>query len=133
MRSINLQFIKFCMVGLSNTILSYVIYSVALLLFKKAFVIKYDYVIVQFLAFILSFAWSYYWNGKFVFKQKSAVSSLIKTYISYSFTGIFLNSVLLYIWVDLLDISEFIGPIFNLLVSVPVNFLLNKFWAFRER
>lgn len=128
---IHAQFIRFCIVGLSNTILSYFIYSILLLLFRKIFILSLDYLIAQILAFILSVAWSYYWNSKFVFKQKNSVSSLLKTYISYFFSGIFLNTILLYFWVDMLNISEFIGPIFNLIISVPVNFLLNKFWAFK--
>ena len=132
MKNINLlmslQFVKFCIVGLSNTILSYLIYLCLIMFFRNNFkVFKYDYLITQFLAFILSVAWSYYWNNKFVFKQKHNANSLIKTYISYSFTGIFFNSILLYLWVDLLNISEIIGPILNLFISVPVNFLLRTF------
>ena len=138
MKNINLfmflQFVRFCIVGLSNTILSYLIYLCLIMFFRNNFkIFKYDYLIAQFLAFILSVAWSYYWNNKFVFKQKHTVNSLLKTYVSYSFTGIFLNSILLYLWVDLLNISEFIGPILNLFINVPVNFLLNKFWAFKVK
>ncbi|MCR4902230.1 MAG: GtrA family protein, partial [Butyrivibrio sp.] len=79
---------------------------------------------------------SYYWNNKMVFTKEEGAErvwwkALIKTYISYSFTGLFLNSVLLILWVQVLGISEFIAPIINLLVSVPINFIINKFWAFK--
>ena len=57
---------------------------------------------------------------------------MIKTYISYSFTGLFLSSILLVLWVQVLGISEFIAPIINLLISVPLNFIINKFWAFKK-
>lgn len=57
--------------------------------------------------------------------------ALIKTYISYSFTGLFLNSILLILWVKICGMSEFVAPILNLLISVPLNFLINKFWAFK--
>jgi putative flippase GtrA len=33
--------------------------------------------------------------------------------------------------VNYLNISEFIAPILNLIITIPLNFLLNKFWAFR--
>ena len=90
----------------------------------------------QVIAFVLSVAWSFYWNNKMVFvkeegQQRSIWKSLMKTYISYSFTGLFLNSILLVLWVQVLHISEFIAPIINLVISVPVNFLINKFWAFK--
>lgn len=35
-------------------------------------------------------------------------------------------------WVQICYVSEWIAPIINLLVSVPLNFLINKFWAFKK-
>ena len=132
-----MQFVKFGIVGLSNTIISYVIY-VGGLIFLQYFGIfsKVDYLVAQVVAFILSVLWSFYWNNKMVFvlekgKERSLWKALVKTYISYSFTGLFLNSILLVFWVQIFNISEFIAPIINLLVSVPLNFVINKFWAFK--
>ena len=81
--------------------------------------------------------WSFYWNNKFVFEkadneERNIVHALIKTYISYAFTGLFLNSILSLLWVEVLGIPKIIAPIINLLVSVPLNFIMNKFWAFRK-
>ena len=132
-----IQFIKFGIVGLSNTIISYVIYAGGLMLFKKFDILPEDnYLLAQSIAFLLSVLWSFYWNNKKVFlpeegKERSIWKALLKTYISYSFTGLFLNSILLILWVDVLGISEFVAPVFNLLISVPLNFIINKFWAFK--
>lgn len=65
-------------------------------------------------------------------QERNLWKALIKTYISYSFIGLFLNSILLVLWVKLVNVSEFVAPIFNLIISVPINFLINKFWAFRS-
>ena len=133
------QFIKFGIVGLSNTLISYVIYAVSLLLFQRFAIFGANaYLVSQVLAFVISVAWSFYWNNKYVFTQnegetRSIWRALLKTYISYSFTGLFLNTLLLILWVQMLHISEFIAPIINLLVSVPLNFIINKFWAFRSK
>lgn len=133
-----MQFVKFGIVGLSNTVISYVIYAVSLVLFRRYWDMpEIDYFLAQLIAFVLSVLWSFYWNNRMVFcleagEERSWWRALIKTYISYSFTGLFLNSLLLYLWVDLLHISAFIAPIINLLVSVPVNFVINKFWAFKK-
>lgn len=133
-----MQFIKFGIVGVSNTVISYVIYVGGLMVFKELNILSdYNYLLAQMIAFILSVLWSFYWNNKKVFlqeegKKRSIWKSLIKTYISYSFTGLFLNSILLFIWVNLLGISEFIAPLINLLISVPLNFIINKFWAFKD-
>ena len=75
---------------------------------------------------------------RLVFTMKEGQSrnlwkALVKTYVSYSFTGLFLNSILMVLWVQVIGISEFIAPIINLLVSVPLNFVINKFWAFRAK
>lgn len=131
-----LQFIKFGLVGVSNTLISYVIYVVSLMLFEKNGIFSsFDYIAAQVIAFFISVLWSFYWNRKFVFEAEESVSwpkALLKTYISYAFTGIFLSNVLLVLWVQILHISKLIAPIINLVVSVPLNFILNKFWAFRK-
>ncbi len=133
-----MQFVKFGIVGLSNTVISYVIYAGSLIIFKKlAILLKADYLVAQVIAFVLSVAWSFYWNNKYVFtleegEGRALWKALFKTYVSYSFTGLFLNSALIVLWVQVLHISEFIAPIINLLVSVPLNFLINKFWAFKK-
>lgn len=133
------QFVKFGIVGVSNTVISYVLYTGSLLLMRQFSLFpKLDYLLAQIVAFVLSVLWSFYWNNKMVFtlndgEERSIIKSLMKTYISYSFTGLFLNSILLILWVQVIGISEFIAPIINLLVSVPINFLINKFWAFKKK
>lgn len=133
-----MQFVKFGIVGVSNTLISYVLYAVSLLAFQKMELFpKIDYLLAQIIAFVLSVLWSFYWNNKMVFvlqkgKERSLWKALLKTYVSYSFTGLFLNSILLILWVQVFHISEFVAPVINLLVSVPLNFLINKFWAFKE-
>ena len=132
-----MQFVKFGIVGLSNTVISYILYLVSLLAFQRLGIFsEVDYIIASIIAFILSVLWSFYWNNKMVFQledgqKRSWWKALIKTYISYSFTGLFLNNILLVFWVQFCYISEFLAPIINLIVSVPINFLINKFWAFR--
>ena len=132
-----MQFVKFGIVGLSNTVISYVLYLVSLLAFQRFGILSgVDYIIASVIAFILSVMWSFYWNDKMVFQLEDGQKrfwwkALIKTYIYYSFTGLFLNNILLVFWVQFCHISELIAPIINLLVSVPINFLINKFWAFK--
>ena len=132
-----MQFVRFGIVGVSNTIISYVIYVVCLLFFQKMGILKnIDYIIAQVTQFVLSVLWSFYWNNRMVFtlkegEKRSVWKALIKTYISYYFTGLFINSALLIVWVKVMHISEFIAPVINLLISVPLNFIINKFWAFK--
>lgn len=127
------QFIKFGLVGLSNTLLSYAIYLLTLLILSPL-KLSWDYFVASVLSFVLSVLWSYFWNNRFVFKQdskkRSFWKSLFKTYLSYAFTGIILGNILLYVWVALLDIPKTLAPLLSLVITVPLNFLLNKYWAF---
>lgn len=132
-----MQFVKFGIVGVSNTIVCYLIYAGTLILLQRADLFsEFDYLVAQAVAFILSVLWSFYWNNKFVFKVEEGKSrnmllALLKTYISYSFSGLFLNFVLLIIFVRFMGMSEFVAPIVNLFIAVPINYIINKYWAFK--
>ncbi len=123
-----IQFVKFGIVGLSNTLISYVVY-VAGVWFGM------HYLLASILGFVISVLNSFYWNNKYVFGQgkeeRNLLKTLLKTFMAYAFTGLVLANILLYIWVDILGISEYLGPLINLVVTVPLNFVINKLWAFR--
>lgn len=131
-----LQFVRFGIVGLSNTILGYMIYISTLALMRSIQLWpSLDIYIAQFVMFVLSVTWSFYWNKRFVFKlvidgEHKFFIALLKTYVTYAFTSLFLAEFLLYLWVDILKINEFIAPIVTLLITVPLNFVIQKFWAF---
>ena len=132
----NIQFIRFCIVGLSNTLLSYGL-NVLILMLLASFDWKWDYVAGNIIAFVLSVLWSFYWNNRFVFRseereKRNIWKALIRTYLAYGFTGILLNNLLSWIWISVMGISKYIAPLMNLVISVPLNFLINKFWAFRQ-
>ena len=125
------QFVKFGIVGLSNTLISYVVY-VGLITFG------WHYLLASLIGFLVSVVNAFYWNNRYVFKKEEGMertlwSSFVKTLTSYAGTGLILNNLLLILWVDVFEMHEMIGPIINLFITVPLNFLLNKYWAFRER
>ena len=134
-----IQFIKFGIVGLSNTLLGYVIYVVTLRILRAAQVFpEADIFLAQLVMFLLSVLWAFYWNNRMVFRAKEGekrdwLPALLKTYVSYAFTSLFLSEVLLALWVKVLGISAYIAPLINLLITVPLNFVLQKYWAFREK
>lgn len=124
------QFIKFGIVGLSNTLISYVVYLVGVWL-------GIHYLLASVLGFVISVLNSFYWNNKYVFQQgdeeRNLWLTLVKTFMAYAATGLVLANILLYIWVDVLGISEYLGPVINLVITVPLNFVINKLWAFRGK
>ena len=132
------QSIKFGIVGLSNTTLAYLLYAVSLYVLQiNSWLMSWDYLAAQTIAFVISVYWSFFWNDKLVFVQKgnsqrNRFQAVLRTYISYSFTGLFLNGLLLVLWIDVVGLDEYYAPLINLLVTVPLNFILNKYWAFKS-
>ena len=129
------QFVKFGVVGASNTLVSYLI-NVAVLKLLQPLNLSWDYVAGNVAAFLLSVLWSFYWNNKYVFtaredEERSLWRTLLKTYVAYGFTGIVLTNVLSWVWVDVLGVSKYVAPALNLVISIPLNFAINKLWAYR--
>lgn len=135
-----MQFVKFALVGVTNTCMSTFIYWLVMLCLDKIGGFEgVDIFIANTIAFILSVLWSYMLNSKLVFKEKEDGEkrvwwkTLLKTYAAYAFTGLGLNNLLSYVWVTLLGINKYIAPLINLVISVPINYIMNKFWAFRQK
>ena len=90
------------------------------------------YIIGNTVGFVVGVLNSYFWNNKFVFQktQKGNARPLFKTFLSYGSTFL-LGTALLFVMVHYLGISEMLAPLINLLVTIPLNFILNKYWAFK--
>ena len=132
-----IQFIKFGIVEVSNTLVSYLLNLLCLFVLDKHDV-TYDYVIANTVAFVLSVLWSFYWNERFVFTKlnedykSNKIVRLLKMYLSYGFTGIILNNALSHVWISVLGISKVIAPLINSAIGVPINYVINKKWTFEE-
>lgn len=156
-----IQFIKFGLVGVSNTLINYVVYVIFVSL-------GVHYTIANALGFIISVLNAYFWGSRFVFKEDETKEKriwwqvLLKTYASYAF-GFVLNTLLLALWIDVVhigkyfgfigeiigtlsgtfaflpktmtaeEISEIAAPVINMVVTIPLNFIINKFWAYRQK
>lgn len=124
------QFFKFGLVGLSNTAVSMICYYIVLFINPDL------YLLGSIIGTVVSIANAFYWNDKFVFSGnrqdwRSKLKRLGKTYISYGGTSI-LSNVLLWVEVTFFGVSRAIAPIVNLIVTIPLNFIINKLWTFRS-
>ena len=119
---------KFGIVGVSNTAISLIVYYIIYWINPEW------YMIGNVAGWVISVANAFFWNNKYVFKSQSeGVKQLLKrigkTYLSYGATFV-MSTVFLYVEVDILHWSAVICPIINLVLTIPLNFLLNKFWTF---
>lgn len=154
-----IQFLKFGLVGISNTLVSGVIYFLMNELWFPG-----KWFAASLVSWVISVLNAYLWQNIFVFKEDETKKhrvwwqTLFKTYMSYAFTGLFLNNVLLWLWTDVIDIAQFCGHIIdffanihigflgnpetfssnmgwfiNMMISIPLNFIINKCWAYRQK
>ena len=150
------QLIKFGLVGVSNTIVSYAVNAVCYL------VLDINEYVAALLGFVISVLNAYFWQSRFVFRESEEGEHrvwwqvLIKTYISYAFSGLLLTELLLFLWIKVLDIGQYmtpladwladygihmtpkdvavmLAPFINMVITIPINFCINKFWAYRQR
>ena len=120
-----MQFVKFCLVGVSNTLISLAVYYVFVIIDARL------YIIGNAVGFVVSVLNAYFWNSKFVFDKKDEkVKTVVKTFIAYG-TNLIIGTALLYLFVDVCGLSEFIAPLLNLIVTIPLNYVLNKFWVMK--
>jgi len=112
------RFVRFLVSGALNTLLTYLIY-LSLLQFAP-------YKTSYSLAYISGIVVSYLLNRSFVFQRHGGLRSVLLFPLvyaaQYSF-GIFA----LWLWVDQAGLSETIGPLVVVALSVPLTYLLTRF------
>lgn len=154
MKRLLVQFIKFGLVGVSNTVVYYLVYALV-------YTFSDNYILSNVIGWAISVINAYIWQNMFVFREQEDKAKrvwwrvLIKTYMAYAFTGLIVNNVLLWLWMDVIGIDNYcngvilwlesvgvmmtaerfagyIAPLLNAAVTIPTNFVINKFWAYRQ-
>lgn len=123
------QFVKFGIVGVSNTLISLAVYEVCVYL-------GLHYLAANALGLVISVINAYYWNNRCVFGhgERKTFAQHLRTYFKSlaAYGGTFvLDSCLLLFWVEALGVAESLAPVLNLLITIPLNFFVNKYWTFR--
>lgn len=126
-RQTALQLLKFGIVGVSNNLINYIAYYILL----KCNI---HYILANSIGYLLGIFNSYYWNNRIVFraqKRGKTRKKFFRVFVCYGFTYI-ITTILLFLFVEKFIIPKVFAPILVLFITVPINFLLNKFWAFKE-
>ena len=120
------SFVKFLFVGFSNTIILFIVYYVIVFICGKDL-----YLFAQTAGYVAGIINSYFLNSRFVFSEgKRGGGSFVRMCICYGITYV-VQMLLLYLQVDVLNFSEFIAPVVAVIITTPINFILNKVFAFK--
>ena len=132
-----IQFVKFGLVGISNTVISYSVEMLGYYVFFKnaGWPEPVKVFGVTALAFVISVTNSYYWNEKYVFgdKKNKTLRQHLKTYTKtvacYGVTGLVLAPCFK-LCLGMFKVPYWAASLASLCLTIPLNFLLNKLWAF---
>ena len=129
-----IRLFRFCCVGAVNTIVDYAVYALVLWILPEKW--SWAYIPAQALGFIVGTLNAYFMNGSWVFKEKGekrrkGKTILLRTFIGYAVTFLLAEGLLM-LWIEVFGINQYIAKLLNLCVTIPLNYLINRFWTFRE-
>lgn len=120
------QFIKFSVVGVSNTTVDFVLFT---LLTR---VVGLHYLGANILSFTVAATWSYFANRTWTFRDRSArIRSQFPKFALVSGIGLLLTSGLLFLFIDILHVHDLLAKVFAIGIVLFWNFLVNRYWTFR--
>lgn len=124
------ELIKYLIIGVLTTAINYIIFAI---LVKLANI---EMHVSNIIAWLISVIFAYFTNKLFVFESKSFKLKVIgKEILSFGAARIFslgLEEVILYVFVNLLNINELIIKLIANVIVIIVNYILSKFIIFKK-
>lgn len=128
---LNRETISYIIFGVLTTIINYCVY------FLFTIVFEINYFIANMVSWIVSVIFAYLTNKFFVFAlQNLKLDAVLKEMISFISTrviSLIMEIAILYTFVDLIGISDFIVKIFAGFLVIILNYLLSKIFVFVSR
>lgn len=119
-----IQFIKFGIVGLSNTFITFVVYFILVKL-------NVYYVTANIIGYMAGVINSFFWNSSWVFKKSKKDLNLLVKFVIVNLITLAITSFVLYIGADKLNISKYVAQIISTIIGILFNYTLNKLWTFK--
>ena len=113
----NLYLIRFIILGVINTTLTYFLYLIFLFLLP--------YVWAFSITYLCGLVFIYFLSSYWVFKKKIAVKSGMN-FLIYHLAKYLVNILALWIFIDLIGLSEKIAPLIAIALLTPIFYLISK-------
>ena len=120
-----LQFLKFGIVGVSNTLIFFAVYTLLLKVFGVW------YVAASGIGFAVGAVNGFLWNRAWTFKGHVGDALTPVRWFVVQGGGLLLNLGLLYLFVDGAGLDELVGQAVTIVIVTLVTFFVNRAWTFR--
>lgn len=121
------QFVKFALVGASNTVLDFGTYLVL------TRILGVHFLIANVFAFLFAASWSYFWNRRWTFRSNDP--RIHRQYVKFLIVatiGLGLTTIILYTLVEHATLPDIPAKVVSVAAVLIWNFLANRFWTFKE-
>jgi len=121
------QFVKFCIVGLGNTIIDYGVY----LFFSR--LIGLHFLFSNILAILTAMTFSFFANKYWTFENfENKIKSQYAKFFLIGAVYFILNNAIFYFCVNYLLIYDLLAKIIAIAIGLFWNFIANKHWTFQR-
>jgi putative flippase GtrA len=120
-----LQFVKFGIVGISNTLIFFAVYTLLLKVFGVW------YVAASGIGFAVGAVNGFLWNRAWTFKGHVGDALTPVRWFVVQTAGLLLNLGLVYLFVDGAGLDELVGQAVTIVIVTVTTFLANRAWTFR--
>ena len=122
--NLSVEFIKFALIGVLNTLVGYGIYSLLLCL-------KFHYLAALLISFLFAVLNSYFWNKYWVFSSSHHFKKELPRFVIVYVATLAINIVFLPVFVELLKMDPRIAQLFFFIFLPIITFIGLKYWGFR--
>lgn len=121
-----IQFLKFAIVGISNTLLT------GLTIWILLSVFQYSNYLANILGYVIGLINSFVWNQRWTFSNSSkAKNTILKFIVTFAVSYLFQLGNL-YLLLHFTHINSYICQLISIIIYTCINFLLNKYYTFKS-
>jgi putative flippase GtrA len=122
-----LQFVKFGIVGVSNTLIAFAVYTLLLKVFGVW------YVAASGIGFAIGAVNGFLWNRAWTFKDHVGDALTPVRWFVVQGCGLLLDLGLVYALVDGAGLDKLVGQALTTVVETVITFFVNRAWTFKSR
>lgn len=119
------QFVKFGIVGVSNTVIFFLVYTLLLKVFGVW------YVAASGIGFAVGATNGFIWNRRWTFREHVGDALTPVRWFVVQTSGLFLDLGLVYLFVDGVGLNKLVGQAVTIVIVTVTTFFANRAWTFK--